>query len=292
MAEVKVQAESRPSAMELDQSSWFGTEPKQIPRDDPRAITPASDYWVRDWCVNEKDVDVSFYYRPKPGSSMATQDIVRGIGLYLNPSTRHNAIGIKLTWNCNFDFGWGLKQGWTDPEWGINLNFGATRREKYACDFYEGHSVNQDNYSLISLHVADCPLDRLKKILDLHCKVCDIERKTVDVLEECYQRGLSQAQAKLETMKKAKQDRDAKYVADLAEREAKSAQMATVELARRQEVNRVAEVNRNVTIKAMWEKYRKTNGTQGYPVPEFYTNKWLPRLTQTAIDHFIETGEI
>ena len=290
MAEVKT-VESTAMVDEIPQSSWSEArqdDRKEIPRDDPRAITPASDYWVRDWCVYAKQVDESFYYRPKTGSSIAAQDRVRGIGLEFRPSIRHNSIGIKLTWNCKFDLGWGLKQGWTDPKWGINLNFGATRREKYACDFYEGHSVNQDNYSLICLYVANCSLERLGKILSLHCQVCDIDLETVQVLEECYKRGLARAQVSLRAMVKERQICEAKYAQELHDREAKNALAATVETTRRQ----VAEVSRNVTIKAMWEKYRKTHGTSGYPAPEYYTNKWLPRLTQTAIDHFIKTGEI
>ncbi len=295
MSEIKtiVSASASPA-----KPSWFEeTAPrdKEIPRDDPRAITPTSEHWARTWCVYEKKVDVEFHYRQAnmgSESGSPAQDRVTSIGLEMIPSVRRNAIGIKLDWRCKSDLGWGLKQGWTDPNWGINLTYSTTRQQKYAGDFYEGHTFNSDGYSFISLHVKDCPFDRFKKILDLHCQVCDIDRKSVVVLEECYKRGLPVALAKLEALKKESKERDAKYAQDLADREAKNALAATVENARRQEANRVAEVNRNVTIKAMWEKYRQANGTQGYPAPEYYTKKWLPRLTQAAIDHFIETGEI
>ena len=261
----------------------YQDDKEQISKTDDRTLTPRSDSWDRQWCIYTKHVDLHFNYKAKANDGQIN---VLAIGFEFNQRTRGTSgtTGITgiLIWQAKQALMRIVLSAMGQPHQPFKLKLPQKASERYTGDFYDPPN-HMEEYPTLKLHLEHCSLERLQQLLDLFCKCSNINRRDVAVLEQCYIRGLPRAQVIRAAMDQHAQKRS---------KTVRTYEIPQLELKRGEELKlEMKPEDRAKIIDKMFTEYTAVHGLNGFSRPEA-KQRWLSRLKDSAIDHYIKTGEI
>lgn len=259
----------------------YQQDKQEISKTDDRTLTPRSDLWNRQWCIYEKHADLHFYYKARDSVKQLN---VLAIGFEFNQRTRGTSeVAGILIWSCKQGLMRTLLSDMSQPQQPFKLKIPKKASERYTGDFFDMPHHTED-YPTLRLHLEHCSLERLKQLLDCFCKNSNINRQDVQVLEQCYSRGLARAQ-----VIRAALDQD---IAQKRAQNVRTYEIPQLELKRGEQLKLdMNQEDRTRIVDKMFTEYTAVHGLNGFSRPEA-KQRWLTRLKDSAIDHYIKTGEI